>query len=662
MTHRVQKWRKLKRNLEQLLRRSDSSDQDSASENPRPASVSGDGDRDSVSAPGTPDRDSVSAPGTPDRDSVSAPGTPDRDSVSAPGTPDRIDFETDFDCTDSESESMIADPEVTSSFEEELRQWALEHKLTHRAINGLLPILRKQGHLLPLDCRTLLGTPQTSSTEPKCGGQYKYYGLEKGIRSCLRHLEGQDVHLSVNIDGIPLFKSSGVQCWPILGKCGKFDPFIIAIFSGTKKPSPPEEYLRDFLTEYAHLKQDGITFEGHTYSVTIDSLICDAPARAFLKCIKGHTSYESCERCITRGIRVDGRIVFTGDESTSRTDDGFSKGEYFKNHQQGRSPFITAGVPCVTSFVLDYMHMVCLGVVRRMLVYLTRGPKICRLSARQKETISEKLVALRGKMPSDFARQPRALHELDRWKATELRQFLLYTGPVVLKNVLSLELYQHFVSFTVAMSILLESDDRIRQRYLQYAQDLLKHFVRTSARLYGETFPVYNVHGLTHLHEDVRHFQCSLNEVSCFPFENYLQKIKKHVRSGKSPLEQVTRRLAELEHSGVNMSATKPRKFASIKTKDCCFLLKDQQFAFIRQQNADGSFECEILHQRHTSPFFSQPCSSGLLDIVCTANGQVRMRNAQLLERDLYRKVACLPREAGGFVLMPLRHSLEHYY
>ncbi len=77
------------------------------------------------------------------------------------------------------------------------------------------------------------------------------------------------------------------------------------------------------------------------------------------------------------------------------------------------------------------MHIVCLGVVRRLLIYLTRGPKVCRLSVRQKDAISQKLIALRGKMPSEFARQPRGLHEIDRWKATELRQFLLYTGPVV---------------------------------------------------------------------------------------------------------------------------------------------------------------------------------------------------------------------------------------
>lgn len=135
------------------------------------------------------------------------------------------------------------------------------------------------------------------------------------------------MHLSINVDGIPPFRSSVVQFWPILVKCGCFDPLFVAMFSGQSKPSPLQDYLIDFLSEYKHLKTTGLLFKGLTYTVNIDALICDAPAWAYLKCIKGHTAYESCERCLVRGTRVEGRIVFGGQESTLRTDDGFSRME-----------------------------------------------------------------------------------------------------------------------------------------------------------------------------------------------------------------------------------------------------------------------------------------------------------------------------------------------
>ena len=40
------------------------------------------------------------------------------------------------------------------------------------------------------------------------------------------------------------------------------------------------------------------------------------------------------------------------------------------------------------------------------------------------------------KQPREFARGPRTTADLLRYKATEFRQFLLYTGPVVLLNKL----------------------------------------------------------------------------------------------------------------------------------------------------------------------------------------------------------------------------------
>lgn len=93
------------------------------------------------------------------------------------------------------------------------------------------------------------------------------------------------------------------------------------------------------------------------------------------------------------------------------------------------------------------------------------------------DILSEKMMNLNGKMPREFARQPRSLDYLDKWKATEFRQFLLYTGPVVLKSVVSSDMYHHFLSFTIPMSILLNSDEHIRSTYLGYAKDLLLYFV-----------------------------------------------------------------------------------------------------------------------------------------------------------------------------------------
>ncbi len=56
------------------------------------------------------------------------------------------------------------------------------------------------------------------------------------------------------------------------------------------------------------MQQDGIVHGGKALQLSVKAFICDAPARAFLKCIKNHNSYHSCERCTIRGT-YDGRVV-----------------------------------------------------------------------------------------------------------------------------------------------------------------------------------------------------------------------------------------------------------------------------------------------------------------------------------------------------------------
>jgi len=74
--------------------------------------------------------------------------------------------------------------------------------------------------------------------------------------------------------------------------------------------------------------------------------------------------------------------------------------------------------------------------------------------------------------------------------------------------------------------------------FFYYTKDLLKWFVTKSSEIYGDCFVSYNVHSLIHLHQDVENFQCGLEKLSAFPFENFMQRIKKMVRKSHQALPQ----------------------------------------------------------------------------------------------------------------------------
>lgn len=155
-------------------------------------------------------------------------------------------------------------------------------------------------------------------------------------------------------------------------------------------------------------------------------------------------------------------------------------------------------------------------------------------------------MALKQNIPSELARKPRSLAEIDRWKATEFRQFLLYTGLVALDDAVHPNIYQNFLLLSVGIHILL--NERLANEYNQYAHDLLQTFVIHFYQVYGDDMAVYNVHCLVHLANEAKKFG-SLDNISAFPFENFLSKLKKMVRKPTFPLAQIIRRLSEQTES-----------------------------------------------------------------------------------------------------------------
>ena len=111
--------------------------------------------------------------------------------------------------------------------------------------------------------------------------------------------------------------------------------------------------------------------------------------------------------------------------------------------------------------------------------------------------ISTNIVALKPFIPIEFVRKPRSIDEILRWKATEFRQFILYTDIVVLKNIVSDDCYNHFCFFYSAYRLL--SCRRSYKTNLTTANNMPKLFVEQFPLIYSEDSLTYNVYSLLHL-------------------------------------------------------------------------------------------------------------------------------------------------------------------
>lgn len=163
-----------------------------------------------------------------------------------------------------------------------------------KKIDVLLKVLQIVLPSLPRTYRTLLKTPRTTNLlwiwETANSGTKEfiivfYHGYQK------KYLYNREsIRFDINIDGLELYSSSRQTFWPILScLVDEKEPFIIAVYHGEGKPLL-ESFLRQFVDELSILMINGIIFNDTMYRVEVRNFILDAPARAFIKCIKRHMS------------------------------------------------------------------------------------------------------------------------------------------------------------------------------------------------------------------------------------------------------------------------------------------------------------------------------------------------------------------------------------
>lgn len=533
---------------------------------------------------------------------------------------------------------------------EELIKFFMVFNLSTHAMQYLLDMLKRLDlkdcpaslyHLLK-EHRTKLSALDVSRNE-----NFIYIGIENTMKYLIDNdlLHSSDsnslrLKMQINIDGLPLYKSSSVNLWPILLKTENVQsPMPIGLFFGRGKPNL-SAFLKDLCEELQLLSSSGIKYKNTIIRSNEVLFICDAPARAYLQCIKGHNAYEGCGYCTQVGYRHQDSTVFQTRAGTPRSDVNYANNE--ESNQINLSP-LACIIPLRQNFPPDYMHCVLLGVTRKLLFYYftsTRNMRLqCKLSVRQQYFINEHVSSLRKYVPQEFQRKIRTFSDLHHFKAVEYRMYLLYFGPIVLKKYLPVNYYHHFLLLHFAMYVMCSST---LNHLLPYASSCIDLFVHQMVDLFGPQSVVYNVHCLLHLHEYVNMYG-PLDSFSAFRFENYLGVLKRRIKTTSNIFQHSFNQLICVRD--IYSSLSKPKSlFFSNSSPNNCAILEGNIFILV-ELVSDGRVSGHKLS--FVKSIYEYPYESSFLNI-----GYYKKSSVYLHNRSPLSKAICIPTNSE-YIVMP---------
>lgn len=228
------------------------------------------------------------------------------------------------------------------------------------------------------------------------------------------------------------------------------------------------------------------------------------------------------------------------------------------------------------------------------------------------------------------------------------------------------------------------------QNYIDYAHDLLQHFISSFKLIYGMQNVSHNIHGLIHIAQDVKKFG-TLDCFSAFKYENYLQRFKKILKKHDKPLEQRVRRYFEYEykinkaeeleitdfHFMIDFKSThikgpliedcynpqyKIMRYLNTTIRidtlanNCCGLIDGniievKNIAYCRKLNTNVIIGNEFCHRKD---LYYIPCPSSLIGIYVVENLDSELKMWSI--KNVKTKYVKLLMEDNKFAIFPLLH------
>lgn len=550
---------------------------------------------------------------------------------------------------------LVFDDGYTSDRFNGIRILLKTFKFTCKQGDAMLQLLRKQypNDNYPPSWRALFNTPRISiQTRPIGNGNYFHFGIQNGLKAYHPSVFKDMFEFIVDFgcDGFQISGSSTKCGWPILGSIvgTRLKPYLVGMYDGLGQPNDTELYLKDFCEEVDQLQKTGIELpNGRLVSFKIRVFTCDLPARIKLSGVVGYLSKKGCGKCDQESYHEGHVNYFQPTVGTLRTNESHEQRvdpEYHKSVTP--TALERVGIPMVDAFPIDCMHLVDLGVARTVLSAIVRK-KCIGGGAIDVDEMSATYTTYKKLTPKEFARVPRDLKSHAKFKATELRQFLLYGGVVLLKQHLSPDAYEHFLQLSLGYRIV---NDKMFRNSLDTAQRLFENFVMDYKHFFPEGGLPHNVHGLLHIVADCKRLG-PVQGFSAYKYENCIQLLGRQIRKPSQVLQQLYNRIRENQFA--NMLESTASDFEWIIRKGDVFIMKNSlKYVKVSDINGENISAQEFLT---TVNFFTRPIESKALFIVLTdsVDGDLLGSPERVKKSEFLAKCYAIP-YYDDFVLLPL--------
>lgn len=298
-----------------------------------------------------------------------------------------------------------------------------------------------------------------------------------------------------------------------------------------------------------------------------------------------------------RTVTAIRRIVNSIEEGTEESLDK----NYLKGIKKRSVMLDQPNFDMVTDLPTEYMHLVCLGVVKRMCEFTYKlGKKRNRVTKRKRSDPQLFNILIQAILvPREF---PRRIRNMDSssLKALEYRNILLFLFPIVLENIdkkfkKERQLWLALVFMIRSCVIPNEEFENVNKETIGKASEL---FYNLTYELFGQENCIYSFHVLPSHLMKIRG-NVPLSERSAFCFESFYSEMKNLFKSGtNSPLKQIltnTYMKRQLQHHTCQKSVYySPPKQNVKENNSLIYLYKNNESDLYVINHIDGDiFTCK---------------------------------------------------------------------